>query len=377
MLNNEYPPLGGGTATVNREILRSLSADSNLEIDLITGCVGPAEEIERLSDTIRIIRLPLSSSCLHHATSRELLRYARLALVRAIREHRTRRYDLCFAWCSVPAGAVALVLRLFCRLPYIVRVSGPDIPGYERRHRFIYPFVSPVIRSVWRWSRTVVVKSAHESKLVSTESLQSKLTVIPNGVDANFFHPTPAVRSAGSPLRLVSVGRLVGIKRHDLTIRAIRQLKDSGVRANLTLVGTGDDELRLRELTRTLNLEADVSFVGYVPREALLPHYQNADLFVLASENEGMSVALLEAMACGLPVVAARGCGSDEFIGEGGRGALFDATSDTGLSDALRSYAIDPRRLLQHGEQARLYAASLSWAAVSDQYRRLFELVDS
>ena len=83
-----------------------------------------------------------------------------------MKRHHVRPYDFCFAWSTVPAGAVAFALYRLVMLPYAVWVSGPDIPGFERRYRFIYPLLSPIIRRIWREATYVVAKCAGEIEMI-------------------------------------------------------------------------------------------------------------------------------------------------------------------------------------------------------------------
>ena len=110
MLNNEFPPLGGGMGTVNRAMLQWFAQVPGLEIDLITSALGKGAEEERFAERIRIFKVPVRNQNIHHSSSRELLTYAARTLPLALQLHRARRYALCLAWSTVPAGAVALAL---------------------------------------------------------------------------------------------------------------------------------------------------------------------------------------------------------------------------------------------------------------------------
>ncbi|MFN8570041.1 MAG: hypothetical protein U0Z44_21455 [Kouleothrix sp.] len=128
MLNNEFPPLGGGTGTVNRAIVQRLAGAPELEIDLVTSALGRAPEHERLAERVRVFKVPVHNRNLHHSSNRELLTYAARALPLARRLHAAQPYDLCFAWSAVPAGGVALALRRLTGLRYVARVCGLDHP---------------------------------------------------------------------------------------------------------------------------------------------------------------------------------------------------------------------------------------------------------
>src|SRR5205823_13989560 len=102
---------------------------------------------------------------------------------------RARRYDLCFAWSAVPAGFIALALRQFAKLPDLVRVCGPDIPGFEQRYKPLYPILSPIIRAIWHNAAAVVAKSEGEREMIRALDPAIDVTLVPNGVDPSTFRP--------------------------------------------------------------------------------------------------------------------------------------------------------------------------------------------
>ena len=90
MLDNEFPPLGGGMGTVNHALLECYARSSEIEIDLITSAIGGRQEIEQFADRIRIIKVPVWNRNIHHSTCRELLCYAGQALPQSLKYHRAR-----------------------------------------------------------------------------------------------------------------------------------------------------------------------------------------------------------------------------------------------------------------------------------------------
>lgn len=166
MLDNEFPPLGGGMGTANEALLRRYAGRPDLEIDLVTSALGSKPEREQFAEQIRILKVPVRNRNIHHSTNRELLAYAARALPLALKLHRRQPYDFCLAWSVVPAGGVALALRRLSGLPYMVWVSGPDIPGFEQRYRRIYPLLTPAIRAVWHGATPVIAKCAEEIEMI-------------------------------------------------------------------------------------------------------------------------------------------------------------------------------------------------------------------
>lgn len=373
MLNNEFPPLGGGTGTVHKALLDRLALESTIDVDVVTSALQNAREEIQFADRIRIVRVPVNNHDIHHSSNRELATYAARAYVEVVRLHRERPYDLCFAWSTVPAGAVALALRRRLGLRYLIRVSGPDIPGFERRYAWLYPILTPLIRRTWTRAECVVAKCESEAAMIQAVAPAVKATIVPNGVDLRVFESGP--RCTEGPLRLLCVGRLIERKGHRHLLDALATLTRSGVDASLELVGTGDERRRLENLVAALGLRDRVVFAGYVPREEIPRRYAAADVFVLPSYNEGMSVATLEAMAAGLPIVVTRTGGSAELVEDGVNGLTFDWGDTHTLSQHLARFAADRHMGHRMGAASRARAASFSWDAMTRRFLELFRLV--
>src|SRR5512135_877367 len=101
MLDNEFPPLGGGTGTVNRAILERFASIPNLEIDLITSALGSHYAEESFADRIKIFKVPVNNRDLHHSSNVELSQYALRAWRLSSGKHDQCLYDLCMAWSAV------------------------------------------------------------------------------------------------------------------------------------------------------------------------------------------------------------------------------------------------------------------------------------
>jgi phosphatidyl-myo-inositol dimannoside synthase len=371
MLNNEFPPLGGGTGTVNQALLQCFTRVPGLEIDLITSTLGKSAQEETLTNNIRIFKVPVRNKNIHHSSNRELIAYFIRGSFLALKLYRERRYDLCFAWSAVPAGATALLLWRLFKLRYFVRVCGPDIPGFERRYRAIYAVLSPLIRTIWRGAERVVAKSDVEREMIRMLDNKVNVSLIHNGVDLSIFKPGDAVPDSG-PLRLLCVGRLIERKGQHHLINAVKRLIGEGIDITLDLVGTGDAKAANQAQVETLGLQDRVRFLGYVPREEIARHYAAAHVFVLPSYNEGMSVALLEAMAAGLPVVVTRTGGTKELVDPGVNGLIFDWADGDILTHQLRCLATNRDLARKMGIASRTIAARFSWDTAAASYIEIF-----
>jgi glycosyltransferase involved in cell wall biosynthesis len=371
MLNNEFPPLGGGMGTVNLALFKQFAPNPDLEIDLITSAINGAQEFEQFSDKIRIFKVPVWNQNIHHSSNRELTLFAALALFKAHKLHKDNGYDFCFSWSSVPAGAVALALFNIVDLPYMVRVSGPDIPGFEPRYRHLYLLLTPLLRSIWRNAAPLIAKCQEEVAMIQAVDPNVKVKIIPNGVDLSGFYPGPPIPDQG-PLRILCSARLIERKGQHHLILAVKKLAEEGVYVNVDLLGTGDSLAEFQKLAQKYCVDDRVHFLGYIPREEIPKYYTQAHVFVLPSQNEGMSLAALEAMAAGMPLVVTRTGGVKSLVEEGVNGFTLDWADVNTLARHINRLS-EGRSLARHmGKASRERAEKFKWDAVARKYLELF-----
>jgi len=367
MLDNEYPPLGGGTGVVNRRILEEWARCGDVTVDLVTSSrTRDQYEYEDLSPSIRIHKVPVDNKNIHHSTNRELLTYAWQGWRYARKLVRRSVFDVCLAWAGVPAGAIAMWLKWEFGLPYIVSLQGPDVPGFERRYRWIYLVLTPFIQMVWRQAARLTACSEQHAELAHQTDPGLLIQVIPNGVDTSMFCPDAARRRDTEVVRLICAGRLIERKGQQYLIHAVAELKRRGRASELLIVGTGDNEPTLRRQVKELGLEDVVHFAGFIDWENMPQLYQTSDIFVLPSFNEGMSIALLEAMAAGLPVVVTDTGGTQELVN--GNGLVIPWAEPAALADALVRLAecIDLRQSM--GAMSREIACRFNWNKTAERY---------
>ena len=187
---------------------------------------------------------------------------------------------------------------------------------------------------------------------------RDRIDVFPMGIDLDRFTPTGGERRTG-PLRVVSVTRLVSEKGVEDLAVALRLLSDRGVEAQVTLVGTGPLEGRLRSMADELGVGARLRLAGSVPYDRVPALLADSDVFVLASApratwREQFGFAVVEAMAAGLPVVAGDSGSLDEVIGD--PAALVKPHDPGALADALEELAGDDELRRTRGTEGRARA---------------------
>ncbi|MFT3686255.1 MAG: glycosyltransferase family 4 protein [Phycisphaerales bacterium] len=161
------------------------------------------------------------------------------------------------------------------------------------------------------------------------------MSVVYNGVDTGWFSPGLA-RVDDGVVRLVTVARLVPVKGLEHAIDAIGKLPH-GVRSKVRYEIVGDGELRalLQERIARAGLTETVTLRGALPPDGVRDALRGADVFVFPSVNEGLGIAAIEAMACGLPVVGSRVGGIPEVVAEGQTGLLVPGCDSVAFADAI------------------------------------------
>ena len=222
-----------------------------------------------------------------------------------------------------------------------------------------------------RCAAIVTVSSALKDELVGLGVDSGKITVLRNGVDLALFRPQERERARTecgmSRFTLLSVGNLVPLKGHDLVIAALPALSD----VDLIIAGAGPEESGLRSLAKSLGVADRVRLVGLLPQERLRTLYSGADALVLASSREGWANVLLEAMACGTPVVTSNVCGNPEVVAAPEAGVLMELRSASGVAAAVRQLQA---RTVDRAATRR-YAERFSWDATTRGQLELFARV--
>ncbi len=278
-------------------------------------------------------------------------------------------FDVIDAHYFYPDGVAAALLASYFNKPLAITARGTDL-------NLIPQFALPRRMIQWAARRAdacIGVCAALVEVLDELGTPRDRLHVMRNGVDLQRFRPIPqadARRTLGladAPL-LLSVGYLTERKGHHLVIAAMPAVLRHQPRARLIIIGEGEERARLKAMIEELGIAAQVDLVGALPNEGLAQWYSAADALVLASSREGWANVLLEAMACGTPVVATRIWGTPEVVSNDEVGLLVDQRSPDALAAALIRILATPR----DRTRVRRHAEDFSWSQTSDQQVALF-----
>ena len=368
LLNSEYPPIGGGAGNASANVARCLAALGH-ELTVLTAHFDGQPKMET-RDGVTVYRIPALRRKQDHSGAVEQLAFIASASFWTLGWARRNRPNATLAFFGMPCGAVAWLLKVVYKIPYIISLRGGDVPGF-RPYDFktFHKLIGPFLHVIWHQASAVVANSNGLRDLAVAFDSRIEIPIIPNGVDGTRY--TNEARD-WSPPHLFSVGRIVYQKGLDLGLRALAQLKDLEWR--WSIAGDGPQMEPLKSLAQELGITERVTFLGWRSKEELAKDYHQANLFLFPSRHEGMPNAVLEAMSSGLPVVATRIAGNEELVMEGGTGFLVPSEDIDALRDALRKLLTNSNLCEQMGAASRQRVETeYSWEKVARQYSVFLE----
>jgi D-inositol-3-phosphate glycosyltransferase len=386
----------GGMNVYVRELARELGR-MGVRADVFTRSQNPTiPRVVTITEGVRVVHLTAGPEA---PMPRERIRDHLDEFVEGVEAFRIAGgfdYDLIHAhyWLS---GAVGLVLRdrwsvplvqMFHTLGHLKNDATPATTDREPAVR-----IEEEARIVGAVDRIVAATTVERTHLVQHYGADpSRIAVIPCGVDTNLFLPgdQAAARAAlglDDQPRLLYVGRLAPIKGLETLLDAMARLRAAGTRVHLSIVGGDTDEPlnghegALRARLARLDLGGTVTFVGAQPQERLRAWYAAADTTVLPSHYESFGMVAMEAMACGIPVVASRVGGLQTTVRDGVTGLLVPDHDPAALADALDRLLGDPDLRFRLGREGVQWAARHRWPCIAEavcrEYAALVERASS
>ena len=283
-------------------------------------------------------------------------------------------FNLIDAHFVYPDGLAAVLLARYFKKPVVVSARGSDINLYSK-----FPLIRRLLQYTLTSADKVIAVSHALKEAIATLGIpEEKIFVVPNGVDPQKMRPIPkqeARRTLSLPKDkriLLSVGNLTPNKGFDLVIKALKVLLEECREKNLYLVivGEGPHRAVLQKLVALMNLQDHVFLAGLKPHNDLYLWYSAADLFCLASAQEGWPNVVLESISCETPVVATPVGGIPEIIRSDKIGLLahrealkYAETIHVALKKSWRS------------DDLLKYARMNSWGGAALTVRQIFESI--
>lgn len=367
VISHEYPPIGGGGANACSYLTRGF-AEHGHKVTIVTANYNGLPEREAILG-VRIIRVNAKRKHQEHCSFQEMLSFLMKALPVADQLEKNERFDICQIFFGIPSGPVGFYLKKKYHLPYVIRFGGGDIPGFQERFAKVYRMIAPAIRLIWKNADTLVANSEGLQQLAYRFYDKKEVKIITNGVDTEYFVPGD---KKGKVIKILFVSRLIERKGLQHIIPKLSEIQEkSGQQIRLIIVGDGPYKEELIRITVESDAQDMVCFEGYKNKRDILAYYQDADIFILPSRKEGMPNVVLEAMACGLPIVMTPCEGSRELIADNGYIAEI-----ADFSQYVITLCLDSELRKKMGENSRVRAEKVfAWSTIVDAYMMEFDRI--
>ena len=350
MVSEGYPPKPGGTERQLERLARQL-AGTSVHVEIVTPRLFAGTPADEVVDGVRVRRL--SFLRIRFLATPTLLLHALLFLLVNV-----RRFDVLHVHTVSYLALVTVLVGHACRRPIVLKAAGwwelEGVLNHARRRELVTRVSLAILRRASAW---IAVSRELKQAMLAAGIPAARVHLLPNGVDTTRFAPAGREASrrhlglAPDGVRVVFVGRLVPEKELATLLEAWKVVTDKVEGAWLDLVGSGPLAGELAKQSRRLGIADTVVFHG--ERPGVERYLQAADCFVLPSSVEGMSNALLEAMATGLPVVATRIGGTEQLVTDGVNGWLVSPGDADELARAICAVLGDATRARQNGARGR------------------------
>lgn len=380
--NYEYPPLGGGAAYASQNILKEYAKFSDLEVDFVTSSIDSEYHLDKLGEKIRVHRLPIGKNKdnMTYQSQKDLLVYTWRAyffskkLIKKAKIENTP-YKLTHSFFTVPCGFISMLLKFQYKIPYVISLRGSDVPWYSERFTWIYYFIKWPIVFIWKMSSAVIANSLAIKELALRSNPKQEIGVIYNGINVDVFKPEENSKPH-KEFTILCASRLSRRKGFNYAIDAFAKIQEKYPTVKMIIAGgEGNAEKEWKEQVKNLKLEDKITFTGFVtPNTEFIKYYNSSDVFVFPSLNEGMSNNMLEALACGMPIIMTP-TGGSEIIEEGKIGFLVRFKNSDDIAEKLEKLINNPELRKRMGENSRARALELSWKNVAEKYYALYEKI--
>lgn len=314
--------------------------------------------------------------------------FGTIALIRLIKKE---KIDIVNAHWILPNGFIAGVAKIFTGVKVVSTLPGSDV--YMAQKNFFFGFLAKFATLMSGWVTSNSPQLLDDLVEVNTKDvsrqkgLKRKFSSIIYGVDPKKFRPTTKMREItrkkfsvpDNDLIVLGVGRLVDKKGFKYLIKAVPAVLKANKNVTFVVIGEGDQRQELEDLAKDLGVNGNIRLPGWVDYDKLVHYYNVSDIFILPSirDEEGnlddQSVSVVEAMACGKPVITTDFSGYKIVVKDGINGYLVSEKRSELIADRIVKLLSSKALRLRMGRNSRkLVIRNFSWRAIGEQYSLLF-----
>lgn len=371
-VNYEYPPLGGGGGVATRDVAVELAKSHEVHV-LTSGAADLAQE--EVVDGVRLFRAPVwGRNARSTASFLSMISFWPIGTrfgKKLIAEH---QYDVINTWFAIPSGPTGTHLAKASGTPHILTMAGGDI--YDPS-KWYTPDKNPVLAGVVKW----VLNAADRHAAVSTDlarracsiyGFKRPIDVVSLGALPSDIASVPRSELAmdEDAVYMVTLGRLVRRKNLARLLEAIAQIRSA--KLHLLVLGDGPEKSNLAQQARSLGIADQIHFKGFVSETEKHELLQASDIFILPSLHEAFGIVYIEGMLAGLPVIASKPGGQEDYLTDGETGYLVDPHDTDALKQRIDELLNDPEKRRLMGLKARQKGLEFSPQHTASAYEELF-----
>jgi glycogen synthase len=362
-----YYPHVGGIEELTRQLALAFKARGH-QATVLTNRWPEGVRPREVLNGIDVMRMDFPLPAKRPSAALRFLAMTPLAVVTLLRDLRRWQPDVVHVIGAGPPSVYLAALKPGLRSPLVFTGQG-ELTFDAHRVFERSATLRGGLRLMLRRADAVTACSAFVMRdLEKVGEIRAPSSVIPNGVEPADFADAPP--EGDFDPYVLGVGRLVPQKGFDVLIDACAA--DEVVQLNLVLAGDGFEREHLRARAVELGIESRVTFVGDVTRGRIARLLRGALVFALPSREEPFGIALLEAMAAGVPAVATAAGGIPEFARDGVNSLLVQPDNASALAAAIARAAFDSKLRAHISEGGRVTAEAHSWAHIAERYEEVY-----
>lgn len=364
VVSKYFYPYMGGVESVAFYVAKNL-VKRGVEITVIASCAKDQKPGIETVEGIKVIRTPttlqVGPTPLSFKTFSEVLK---------------QDFDICHLHEPNPfQNLLAYKALLFKRKPVVITYHS-DIVPHSLSIRIFKPFYL-LFQRLFLFRRAKVIMPTSPYYIPISDILpkfKKKLKVVPNGVDINKFKPSKTKKSKKEK-RILFVGRLIYYKGLDYLIGAMPVIQKKVPGTKLVIVGKGPLESEWKQLAKKLGINKNIEWKGKLSDKDMIKEFQNCDVFVLPSihKTEAFGIVLLEAMACGKPVVTTDVSGT-VYAAEGA-GIIIKPKQEKELADAIIKILSNKKLAEKYGKYGLKKVKDFTWESASIKTEKIYNKV--
>lgn len=354
ILNYEFPPVGGGAGLITYELAKRF-VKKGFQVDVVTMGLPDLLPYENI-DGINVYRVPTLRRKKEIATTLDMFSFILPGLCKSKQLHKKNKYNICHCHFALPTGLVAYFLKKMTGLPYVLTLHGSDVPGYNPdRFKLLHKILLPFFRVICKGAKTITLGSKFLLDLLH-KTIDVEAIVLPNGIDTKEYLPLKKEKY------ILIGGRIHQQKGLQHVIEAVSQKKNWPV----YVAGDGPYKEELEKLAVTSKTK--IHFLGWQSKEQMKKLVGKAGIFILSSQKENSSLAILEAMSSGCAIITTKSTGSKELVGRAGELVSYGSSEEI-----IQKIELIKKNIISYQERSLKRAAQFDVDRITKKYISLLQ----